>query len=72
MVDFSRFDDEQLDALRVDVLTEQERRANLAQIPAQVTELAKTYRAGGGDEDALIQAISHTPEPAEEDVIDVG
>lgn len=58
MVDFSRFNDEQLDQLRVDVLTEQERRANLEQIPAQVTELAKTYRAGGGDEDALIQAIA--------------
>lgn len=58
MVDFSRFNDEQLDALRVDVLTEQERRTNLAHIPAQVTELAKTYRAGGGDEDALMDAIA--------------
>lgn len=66
MVDFSRFDDEQLDQLRVEILTEQERRANLAQIPAQVTELAKTYRAGGGDDDALIQAISDVPgAPAE-------
>lgn len=63
MVDFSRFTDDQLDQLRVDVLTEQERRANLSQIPNQVTELAKAYRAGGGDEDALIQAISHTPDP---------
>lgn len=58
MVDFSRFNDEQLDQLRVDVLTEQERRTNLAQIPAQVTELAKTYRAGGGDENALMDAIA--------------
>lgn len=61
MIDFTKFGDEQLDQLRVDVLTEQERRSNLAQIPAQVTELAKTYRAGGGDEDALIQAISDVP-----------
>lgn len=62
MIDFSRFNDEQLDQLRVDVLTEQERRSNLAQIPAQVTELAKTYRAGGGGEDALIEAITRSPE----------
>lgn len=66
MVDFTNFDDEQLDQLRVDVLTEQERRSNLEQIPAQVTELAKIYRAGGGDEDSLIQAISHTPDPEPE------
>lgn len=61
MVDFSRFDDEQLDQLRVDVLTEQERRANLTQIPAQVTELAKTYRDGGGNPDDLVAAIT-TPD----------
>ena len=58
MVDFTKFDDDQLDQLRVDVLTEQERRSHLAPIPAQVTELAKTYRAGGGDENALMDAIS--------------
>lgn len=68
MVDFSRFDNEQLNQLCVGVLTEQERRANLAHIPEQVADLAKAYRAGGGDEDALVQAISHTPdlEPAPE------
>ena len=65
MVDLTIFDDEQLDQLRVDVLTEQERRANLAQIPAQVTELAKTYRAGGGDANALMDAVRTT---ASEDV----
>lgn len=65
MIDFTKFDDEDLDALRVDVLTEQERRVNLAQIPAQVTELAKTYRAGGGDEGALMDAINA---PAPEDI----
>lgn len=58
MVDFTKYNDPQLDQLRVEVLTEQERRANLEQIPAQVTELAKTYRAGGGDENALMDAIS--------------
>lgn len=64
MIDFNNYDDEQLDALRVGVLMEQERRANLAQIPAQVTELAKTYRAGGGGEDTLIEAISAADTPA--------
>lgn len=58
MVDFTKFDDAQLDQLRVEVLTEQERRANLAHIPEQVAELARTYRAGGGDENALMDAIS--------------
>lgn len=58
MVDFIKFDDTQLDQLRINVLTEQERRANLAHIPAQVADLAKTYRAGGGDENALMDAIS--------------
>lgn len=41
--------DAELDALRVDVLKEQERRENLAQIPAQINELRDKYVAGGGD-----------------------
>lgn len=57
MVDFSRFDDAQLDALRVDVLTEQERRANLAQIPATIQELATKYTEGGGDRQTLEDAL---------------
>lgn len=31
------------------VLAEQERRQALATIPAQITELAERFRAGGGD-----------------------
>lgn len=50
----------ELDALRIDVLTEQERRVNLAAIPAQIEALAKVYRDGGGDEAALQDAL--TPE----------
>lgn len=42
------------------ILDEQERRANLAQIPEQVAALAKVYRDGGGDEKALTDAL--TPE----------
>lgn len=49
-----------LDQLRRDVLIEQERRANLAAIPEQIEQLAKVYREGGGDEQALADAL--TPE----------
>lgn len=52
--------DEDLDQLRRDVLIEQERRANLAAIPEQIAMLAQTYRDGGGDEQALTDAL--TPE----------
>lgn len=41
--------DEQLDTLRVSVLTEQERRANVAAIPAQIASLKQTFLDGGGD-----------------------
>ena len=49
---------DELDDLRRDVLTEQERRENLAAIPEQVAALAKVYREGGGDEAALVDALS--------------
>ena len=63
-VNITALTDDALEALHVDVLTEQERRNNLAQIPAQVTRLAEAYRAGGGGEDALIEAISAADTPA--------
>lgn len=46
--------DNDLDALRVDVLVEHERRENLAQIPDQITELREKYVSGGGDPDDLL------------------
>lgn len=52
--------DTDLDTVRVAILTEKERRANLAAIPAQIEHLAKVYRDGGGDEKALQDAL--TPE----------
>ena len=45
--------DNDLDALRVDVLVEQERRDDLAQIPDQIAELREKYVSGGGDPDDL-------------------
>ena len=56
-LDLTTLTDEQLDDHRRDVLTEQERRANLAQIPDQIAAMAKTYRDGGGDEQALTDAL---------------
>ena len=55
--DLTTLADDGLDALRVDVLTEQERRANLAQIPATIQELATKYTEGGGDREELIKAV---------------
>lgn len=57
-IDLSTLTDEQLGQLRVDVLTEQERRANLAQIPATISELADQYEAGGGSRQALIDSLT--------------
>lgn len=51
---------EDVDAVRIAALTEQERRANLAQIPEQIEQLARVYRDGGGDESTLLDAL--TPE----------
>ena len=56
-MDLTTLTDEDLDALRVRVLTEQERRANLAQIPATIQELAAKYTDGGGDREELLKAV---------------
>ena len=56
-MDYRSLTDEQLDEARQAVLIEQERRANLAQIPAMVQELAAKYTDGGGDREELIKAV---------------
>ena len=60
MIEIDGLDDVALDQLRRRVLAEQERRANLAAIPEQIKELAEKFRDGGGDEQALTDAL--TPE----------
>lgn len=60
LTDPTTLSDDDLDQLRRDVLIEQERRANLTAIPAQIAALARTYRDGGGDEQNLADAL--TPE----------
>lgn len=56
-IDLTKLPDEELDALRVKILTEQERRANLAQIPVTIQELAVKYTEGGGDRQTLENAL---------------
>ena len=56
-MDYKSFTDEQLDEARTAILIEQERRANLEQIPATIQELATKYTEGGGDRKELIKAV---------------
>lgn len=57
-MDCKSLTDEQLDEARQAILIEQERRANLAQIPATIAELAAKYTYGGGQREALEAAIN--------------
>ena len=56
-MDYKELTDEQLDEARQAILVEKERRANLAQIPATIQELATKYTEGGGDREELIKAV---------------
>lgn len=49
MIDLTTLTPDELDALRVNVQTEQERRARLALIPTQIAELTARYIEDGGD-----------------------
>ena len=57
-MDYKILTDEQLDEARKAILIEQERRANLAQIPATIQELAAKFKDGGGDLTELWDAVS--------------
>lgn len=56
-MNYKDFTDEQLNEARTAILAEQERRANLAQIPATIQELATKYAEGGGDREELLTAV---------------
>ena len=56
-MDFKTLTDEQLDEARQEILIEQERRANLAQIPETIQELATKYTDGGGNREDLLKAV---------------
>lgn len=61
-MDLRVYTDEQLEDLRMQVVGEQDRRRNLAAIPAQVADMARTYREGGGDTALLVQAVTTGPD----------
>lgn len=56
-MNYKNLTDEQLDEARQAILIEQERRANLEQIPATIQELAAKYKEGGGDREDLLKAV---------------
>ena len=59
-MDYKTLTDEELDEARQDILIEQERRSNLAQIPVTIQDLATKYTEGGGDREELIKALDNT------------
>ena len=56
-MDYKNLTEEQLEEARKAILIEQERRANLEQIPATIQELAAKYKEGGGDQQELLKAV---------------
>lgn len=63
-MDLTTLTDEQLDARRVTVLTEQERRQRLAQLPDQLATMARDAAEAGCDRDELLERVTDalTPE----------
>ena len=57
-MDYKTLTDEELDEARQDILIEQERRANIEQIPTTIQELANKYTEGGGDREELLKAVN--------------
>ena len=55
--DLTSLTDDDLDALRVAVLTEQERRARIATGPARLADDARALVAAGADPDSLRDAV---------------
>ena len=56
-MDYKTLSDKELDEARTAILVEQERRANLEQIPTTIQELAAKYTDGGGDREELLRAV---------------
>ena len=58
-MDYKNLTDEQLDEARQAILIEQERRANIEQIPNTIQDLATKYTEGGGDLEELLKALDN-------------
>ena len=58
LTDAETWTDDDLDALRVAVLTEQERRTRVDAAPAQVANLVRSAISAGCDPQALVDAAS--------------
>ena len=56
-MDYKNLTDDQLGEVLAAVLIEEERRANLAQIPVTIQDLADRYAEGGGDREELLEAV---------------
>lgn len=57
-MDLSTLTDEQLDARRIAVLTEQERRQRLEQLPDQLAAMARDAATAGCDRDELLERVA--------------
>lgn len=58
IIDLATLSDEDLEDLCISARTERERRARLAQIPAQIADLATRYEEDGGDRADLSSLLS--------------
>lgn len=59
LTDADTWTDDDLDALRVAVATEQERRARVTAAPAQLADLTRSAIASGCDPQALVDAVTN-------------
>lgn len=59
--DFTDYDDEKLEAARITILAELERRQRLASAPSEVAAMAARYIQDGGDPADLVAAIPPAP-----------
>ena len=62
-MEYKNLTDEELEEARTAILAEQERRANLAQIPVTIQELAAKYKEGGGNQEELLKAVGEQGQP---------
>ena len=58
LTDAETWADDELDALRVAVLAEQERRTRVAAAPMQLADLTRSAIASGCDPQALVDAVT--------------